>query len=337
MNSNRLGILQFITGFPAIADDPALAAMINNRLAQAGIHGYSPMPVPEASISYDDPLKRPHASVPPSQAQQPQQVRGDDMFQISLGPGISPSARTMLASELAVMYKRIASRIGTIEVPIYVYFVSAEGLGATIALYEPANTSITVTSIYYDAEMIRSIILNAFDAFGDQEMGLLIEELPGHTLAKELCLLIIQILIPGAKENPEKTAWLQHGLSEILAGSNIAQRFRLLIAQRSIENQIARLTSPSMLNSIFAEGYSSPSVLETANAQAYLMTAYLIKKSGSFEKGCKDVMAMIRLISEGSDFPAALKKVYNMNETEFEKGWKESGYWAIKQGSPYEW
>jgi tetratricopeptide (TPR) repeat protein len=337
MNSNRLGILQFISGFPAISDDPALAAMINNRLAQAGIAGYSARPVPDTQISYEDPAAGQATSAPANTAAPTGPVKGDDMFQITLGPGIDPSARTMLASELVRMYERIASRIGTINVPIFINFVSAEGLGATIALYEPQNTGITVTSIYYDSEMIRSIILSNFDALSEQEMGPLIEELPSHTLAKELTQLIIQIIVPGAKTNPEKTAWLQTGLSEILGGSQITLRYRLLIAGKSIDAKIARLTSTNMLNSIFAEGYSSPSVLETANAQAYLMTAFLAKKSGSLEKGCRDIMALIKMISEGADFPASLKKVYKMTEADFDKGWKESAYWAIKQGAPYQW
>lgn len=333
MNSNRLGMLMFLAGFPAINDDPALAAMVNNRLAQAGIEGFSPRDVPEASVAYEDP-----AGTTPAASSQPAAAgNSDGMFQITLGPGIDPSARTMLASELAAMYQRIASRIGTINVPIFINFVSAEGLGATIALYEPQNTGITVTSIYYDTEMIRSIILSNFDAFGDDELGRLIEEMPGHTLAKELTQLLVQIIVPGAKNEPEKTAWLQTGLAEILAGSKMTQRYRLLVAQKSIDAKFAKLTSTSMLNSIFAEGYSSPSVLETATAQAYLMCAFLIKKSGNFDKGCKDLMAMIKMISEGTDFPAALKKIYNLKEADFEKSWKESAYWAIKQGAPYEW
>lgn len=336
MNSNRLGMLQFLAGFPAIKDDPALAAMVTNRLAQAGIEGFSPMTVPEATISYEDPAAA-QATTGAAVAASAGPVLGDGMFQITLGPGIGPSARTLLASELGKMYERIASRIGTVNVPIFINFVSAEGLGATIALYEPQNTGITVTSIYYDADMIRSIILSNFDSFGDEELGLLIEELPGHTLAKELTQLLIQIIVPGAKTEPEKTAWLQTGLAEILAGSRITQRYRLLIAHKSIEAKIAKLTSTNMLNSIFAEGYSSPSVLETATAQAYLMTSFLAKKSGNLEKGCKDLMAMIKLISEGSDLAAALKKVYNLAESDFDKGWKESAYWAIKQGAPYEW
>ncbi|MEW6710863.1 MAG: hypothetical protein AB1403_13640, partial [Candidatus Riflebacteria bacterium] len=340
---NRLGILQFIAGFPAMGDDPALAAMINNRLAQAKVAGFEAKAVPETNVSYEDPASatKPENPVPaPANAAQPAAAgnqSGDGMFQITLGPGIDPSARTMLGSELVKMYERIASRIGGITVPIFINFVSAEGLGATIALYEPANTSVTVTSIYYDSEMIRSIIMSNFDAFGDEELGGLIEELPGHTLAKEVTQLLIQIIVPGAKTNPEKTAWLQTGLAEILAGSKITQRYRLLIAQKSIDNKIAKLTSTNMLNSIFAEGYSSPSVLETANAQAYLMAAYLAKKSGNLEKGCKDLMEMIKMISEGSDLAAALKKVYKLSEADFDKNWKESAYWAIKHGAPYEW
>lgn len=329
MNPNRIGILLFLAGFPALGDDPRLFAEVNNRLAAASLPGYSEIPVPE-------PL--PVAAQATSQPTQGAGgVSGDGKFQITLGPGIDSSARTILGSELAKMYERIASRIGTLSVPIFINFLSAEGLGPTIALYEPANTVVTVTTVYYDSEMIRNIILANFDALGDEEMGLLIEELPGHFLAGELTRLIIQILIPEAKSNRAATAWMQHGLAEILAASSITQRYRLLIAQKSIESASAKLVSANMLNSIFSEGYTSPSVFETATAQSYLMTSFLIKRSGTLERGCKNMMQMIEMVSKGTAFADALKHVFKIKESDFEKSWKESAYWAIKQAAPYEW
>ncbi|EKD84191.1 MAG: hypothetical protein ACD_39C00190G0001, partial [uncultured bacterium] len=253
------------------------------------------------------------------------------------GPGIDSSARTILGSELAKMYERIASRIGTLTVPIFINFISAEGLGPTIALYESANMVVTVTTVYYDAEMIRNIILANFDALGDDELGVLIEEFPGHLLAGEVTRLIIQILIPEAKTNRTASAWMQYGLAEILAASSISQRYRLLVAQKSIESAVAKLASSNMLNSIFSEGYSSPAVFETATAQAYLMTAFLIKRSGNLEKGCRDMMRMIELVSKGGVFADVLNQVFKISEADFDKGWKESAYWALKQGAPYEW
>jgi hypothetical protein len=235
------------------------------------------------------------------------------------------------------MYERIASRIGTLTVPIFINFISAEGLGPTIALYEPANTVVTVTTIYYDADMIRNIILANFDELGDDEMGPLIEELPGHLLAGELTRLIIQILIPEAKTNRTATAWMQHGMAEVLAASPISQRYRLLIAQKSIESGLAKLVSGNMLNSIFSEGYTSPSVFETATAQSYLMTCFLIKRTGSLERGCRDMMSLIEKVSKGTAFADALKQIFKISEADFEQSWKESAYWALKQGTPYEW
>jgi len=264
-------------------------------------------------------------------------VSGDGMFQITLGPGIDPSGRTLLASELNKMYERIASRIGTLSVPIFTNFISAEGMGPTIAMYDPQNTGIIVTTVYYDGDMIRNIILANFDALSEEELGPLIEEFPGHMLAGELTRLIIQILVPEAKANKNKTAWMQIGLAEILAGSKISQRYRMLVAQKSIEAGIAKLTSANMLNSIFAEGYTSPAVFETATSQAYLMAAFLVKRSGSIDKGSRDLMKLIELVSKGSELDPALKQVYQIGEAEFEKNWKEAAYWALKQGAPYEW
>ncbi len=338
-NPNRLDMLKFLSGFPALGDDIALFTEINNRLASAAVPGFMPMPVPEGSTA--TPLPQVTAP-PPAAAASPSAagsapVSGDGMFQITLGPGLDPSGRTMIAAELNKMYERIASRIGTLSVPIFVNFLSAEGLGPTIAMYEPQNTALTVTSAYYDSEMIRNIILSNFDALGDEEMGTLIEELPGHLLAGELTRLIIQILIPEAKTNKDRTAWMQIGLAEILAGSTMAQRYRMLIAQKSLEAKVAKLASANMINSIFAEGYTSPAVFETATAQAYLMTAFLVKKSGGLDKGCRDMMKLIELVSKGSEFGPALNQVFKISEADFEKSWTDAAYWALKQGAPYEW
>jgi hypothetical protein len=196
---------------------------------------------------------------------------------------------------------------------------------------------VTVTTVYYDSEMIRNIILANFDELSEEEMGPLIEELPGHILAGELTRLIIKILIPEAKTNRAATAWMQHGLAEILAASPISQRYRLLIAQRSIEKALAKLVSANMLNSIFSEGYTSPAVFETATAQAYLMTCFLVKRAGSLERGCRDMMRMIELVSKGTAFAEALQQIFKISEDDFERSWKESAYWALKQGTPYEW
>lgn len=331
MNPNRLSILQFLAGFPALGDDPALFAEINNRLASGSMAGFAAMPVPESTVASASPTPLPQSGG----GAQP--IVGDGMFQITLGPGIDPSGRTMIGSELNSMYERIASRIGTLSVPIFINFVSAEGLGPTIAMYEPQNTGITITTVYYDAEMIRNIILANFDALGDNELGPLIEEFPGHILAGELTRLIIQILIPEAKTNKNRTAWMQIGLAEILAASSISQRYRMLVAQKSIDAGVAKLVTANMLNSIFAEGYNSPPVFETATSQAYLMTAYLIKRSGSLEKGCREMMKMIELVSKGTELDAALNQVFKISEAEFEKNWKDAAYWAIKQGAPYQW
>ncbi len=335
-NPDRLDMLKFLSGFPALGDDSTLFAEVNNRLAKASVPGFMPMPVPEKSNATPLPQTCGNPVVAGS-ANGSAPVAGDGMFQITLGPGLDPSGRTMIATELNRMYERIASRIGTLSVPIFVNFLSAEGLGPTIALYEPQNTALTVTSAYYDSEMIRNIILSNFDALGDEEMGTLIEELPGHLLAGELTRLIIQILIPEAKANKERTAWMQIGLAEILAASPMAQRYRMLIAQKSLESRVAKLASANMLNSIFSEGYTSPAVFETATAQAYLMVAYLIKKSGNLEKGCTEMMKLIELVSKGSEFGAALNQVFKISEADFEKSWIDAAYWALKQGAPYEW
>ncbi len=331
-NPNRLGILQFLSGFPAITDDPHLAALINNRLAKAGIKGYTARTVPEKKN-----VQSAQANSNVAGSTDTPQANPESIFQIKLAPNIDESARNLLFAELSKLYKKAAAFLGTVSGPVFINLVSAEGMGPTIALYEPQNKSITVTSNYFDSEVLRSIILTGFEAIGEDEVGALIEDYPAQVLGRELIQLIIQAIIPKARENPEKSAWLQMGLAELVAGRSSAIRYRLLIANKSISDKLAKFTSEKMMNSIFAEGYSSPAVLDTAIAQAYLMTAFLVKKAGSLDKGCRAVMKMIEQVSAGVTFADSLKGIFGLTETEFEQGWKDAAYWALKQGAAYQW
>jgi hypothetical protein len=258
-------------------------------------------------------------------------------FKISLGPNIDESGRAMIHGELTEMYSRIASRIGGIKEPVNVRFISAENMGPMVANYDTKKDLITVTSNYYDKDMIRNIVLANFNAFTEEEVTSLIEEYPKHLLASALCRYMINHIDSNAKDADSKNYWMKLGLAEILAGSRYTLRYRLLVAQKSIDTQMAKLSSLNMINSIFTEGYTTPAIIETATAQSYLMTSYLIKKSGGLGKGCKQMMTFISKISEGSDFDSAIKEVFNTSSNDFDKGWKEAAAWAMQQGAPYEW
>jgi hypothetical protein len=111
----------------------------------------------------------------------------------------------------------------------------------------------------------------------------------------------------------------------------------MLIAQKSLESKVAKLASANMINVIFSEGYTSPAVFETATAQSYLMTSFLVKRSGNLEKGCRDMMKLIDAVAKGAEFSVALNQIYNISLADFEKSWTDAAYWALKQGAPYEW
>lgn len=329
LNPNRLGIIQFLSGFPAVLEDRTLSAQIGNRLAKAGVKGYSKKLVPKPVEA-----KQPHNI---AQINNQAQSSGAGIFQITLGNTISPAARGMMTADLQKLYAQVSPYIGKVKVPIFINLVSADGMGDTIAMYEPANTAITVTSTYFDSEALRTIINSGLEGLSEQEIGGLVNDFPTHVLARELVQLMIQIIIPNAKTNPEPSEWLQIGLAEILAGSPKVLRYKLLVANKSIEKKFAKLASAKMLNSIFAEGYSSPAVLDTASAQAYLMTSFLIKKSGGLKKGCGSVINLIRELSDGKDFATSLKNIFGLSNDEFTKGWRKAAFWALQQAVPYKW
>ena len=332
MNPNRIDVLRFFIALPVLEqEDKNLYAQINNKLSEFS-QGFISMKVPERIIPKQENKKEVAPGITDSGAPV---ILGN--FKISLGANIDESGRAMILGELNEMYTRIASRIGGIKEPVNVRFVSAENLGPMIARYDSAKDLITVTSNYYDKDMIRNIILANFDAFTEEEITSVIEEYPKHLLASALGKYMIDHIYPNAKNADSKNYWMKAGLSEILAGSRYTLRYRLLVAQKSIENQMAKLSSINMLNSIFTEGYTTPAINETATAQSYLMTSYLVKKSGGLGKGCKQMMNLISKTSDGADVDSSIKEVFSVTSSDFDKGWREAASWAMQQGAPYEW
>ena len=331
LNPNRIDVLRFFIALPVLeSEDKNLYAQINNKLSEIS-KGFISMKVPERVV--EQPEKKKEVAPGIAMAGAPV-VHGN--FKVTLGENINPNGKTVILNELNEMYNRIASRIGTIKEPVNIKLVSAEKLGPMIVNYDVAKDLITITTNYYDTEMIRNIIVANFDALSDEELNSLIEEYSGHLLASALSRYMINHICPNAKILNSKNYWMEVGLSEILAGSHYTQRYRMLVAQKSINNQSARLSSTNMLNSIFTESYTTPAIYETATAQSYLMTCYLVKKEG-LGKGCKKMIELITNVSSGKDFESALQETFNMNINNFEKGWKEAATWALQQGSPYEW
>ena len=49
------------------------------------------------------------------------------------------------------------------------------------------------------------------------------------------------------------------------------------------------------------------------------------------------MIELISSVSSGEDFDASLKNAFKISKVDFDKGWRDAAYWAMKQGSPYEW
>ena len=329
LNPNRIDVLRFFVALPVLEqEDRNLYAHINNKLCELS-QGFTRMKVPDRIVKQKQEIKKETAIEVGAPV-----VSGN--FKIALGAGIDARGRILMLEELNAMYSKIAPKIGTIKEPVNVRFVSAENLGPTVVVYNVEKDMITVTSNFYDSEMIREIIVSNFDSFSEEELTSIMEEYPRHLLGAALARYMINHIYPQAKDTSSGVYWMQIGLSEILAGSSAVQRYRLLLAQRSINSQAAKLSSLNMINSIFTEGYSTPAIFETATAQSYLMTCYLVKKHG-LAKGCKKMMELISKVSSSSSFDSAVNELFNISSNEFDKGWREAAAWAMSQGAPYEW
>ncbi len=331
LNPYHIDILRFFIALPMLEkEDKTLYARINNKLSELS-QGFIAMKVPEKIINQSVDNNKPVSSFADAGAPI---VYGN--FKFTLGEGIDSNGKDVLLDELNVMYNRIASKIGNIKEPVNIKLVSAENLGPMIVSYDVKKDLITVTSNYYDSEMVSNIVRANLDALSEEEYSELIEQYPGHLLASALSRYLINHICVNAKNAESKNYWMQIGLSEILAGSKYTQRYRLLVANKSLESKAAALASSNMINNVFAENYTTPAMIETATAQSYLMTCFLVKKSG-LGKGCKKMIELISKVSDGSDFDTSLKDVFNQSFADFDKGWRDAAIWAIQQGSPYEW
>jgi hypothetical protein len=338
-NPNRLDMLEFLAQFEELEQDETLLTQIRQHLAQARDRAAAAM-----AISLNESEALPQGEVTSTVATAAPTAKGkvlaaDERFVISAGEGVDQGVFTAINTELVRVYGIMSAELGEVGKPIAVNVVSAEGQGPLIAAPDASGDGVLVTTNFYDPEMVQNIIMANFDKLSDAELYPLIEEYPGNILATELARKMISHMVPEFDGRKGENAWMQSGLADILAAntsSPLVLRYRLLVAYQSIGNKTSALTSTNSLNAIFSDSYASPAVYETAKAQAYLMTAFLIKKNG-YEKGVQDMMELIRQTSKGTDFGDAVKSLFGVSKEDFESSWKEAAYWALLQGTPYEW
>ncbi|MDD3001044.1 MAG: tetratricopeptide repeat protein [Candidatus Riflebacteria bacterium] len=338
-NPNRIDMLKFLAGFPAIEQDQELFKEISMRIQSASNEGNIFAKSEGISNAEQLPPINNASSTQATPSAPGTPTTQDSRFLVTAGQGVDAKDFTMITTELSRVYGIISAEIGDVKKPININVSSAEGIGPLIVADDPKTGGILVTTNFNDQDMIQNIILANFDKFSDTELYPLLDEYPGNLLAAEIAKKVINQIIPESAEAKNKNYWMQSGFADILAAntsSPLVLRYRLLVAQKSIESKVAALTSANSLNAIFSDSYASPAVFETARAQAYLMTAHLIKKLG-YQQGSQSMLELIKQTSKGADFSDSLKKLFGITEEEFEKSWKEAAYWALLQGTPYEW
>jgi hypothetical protein len=338
-NPNRLDMLEFLAQFEELEQDETLLTQIRQHLAQARDRAAAAM-----AISLNESEALPQGEGASTATTTAPTAKGkvlaaDERFVISAGAGVDQGVFAAINTELVRVYGIMSAELGEVGRPIAVNVVSAEGQGPLIAAPDASGSGIVVTTNFYDPEMVQNIIVANFDKLSDAELYPLIEEYPGNILATEVARQMIALMVPEFDGRKGENAWMQSGLADILAASTsspLVLRYRLLVAHQSIGNKTSALTSTNSLNAIFSDSYASPAVYETAKAQAYLMTAYLVKKNG-YQKGVQDMLELIRQTSKGADFADTAQKLFGVKPGDFDSLWKEAGYWALLQGTPYEW
>lgn len=338
-NPNRIDMLKTIVKFPALEQDEELFKEISKRIADSASDASELVKANKVEDAEVLPSDNKKSNKGNKKSNGGKAKSGTTKFNIVSNTGFEESYEAMFKSEISRIYGILADAIGDAKEPIEIDIQSSEGKGPLIATTNNEGM-ILVTSNFYDTSMVQNIIVANVDNFSDAELYPLIEEYPGSVLASEIAKKMIRQIVPESRKSKEKNFWMQIGLSDILASVTSEQsltiRYRLVLANKSINEKTAALTSINSLNVLCSDTYASPAVSETARAQAYLMTAYLIKKVG-FKQGCQNMIELIKQTSNNVEFPVALQKVFGISEKDFEKKWKESAEWALSNGAPYEW
>jgi tetratricopeptide (TPR) repeat protein len=334
MNTNQLTLLEQVIGMPALLDDPDLAGKIRTRLAAAGVSDVVPaVAAGPTSPAGGDFGEDPGTALPGD--------AGDGAvsgaFRVEMAAGLPPHWRDDLLALLNDVHAQISQFLGPLTEIAFVNLVPAAGMGSQVAMYDADNNSLMVTGLVFDPGTMRVFVEAEKPWMGENQLAHYLFNLPGHQLGRELALMMILRQIPRTAGSVDAATWLVNGLAEASSGRSEVLGAKLGATQRHLANNTAKLLGIEQLNDIFTEGYSGPQVLETAQVQAYLMVAFLLKKSGARVDGSRTVLEMIKEVAGGEPIDRALRKHFKIGANEFESGWKEAAFWALKQGTPYEW
>jgi len=280
-------------------------------------------PQPVAAVMPEFPMTGPSAS--------------SARFSIKSAIGTAPSLPGIMLQTLEMTMNRLESRLGSLKAPLAVHLVPVSAMGSSIARFFPDKNTLVISALYTDLGAVRSWIATEYPTADEESSMILSQALPGFELARELSRAILFGRAPKAFAPENHAIWLQTGISEILGGSDDVTKFLLQTVQSRIASDETQLVQLDKVDDLLADASASIAVRDTARAQAYLTTAFLVKKKPDFTQGIAAAISLLEKLGSGVSLTAALQDVFQMPRDQFESGWKESAFWSLRQGVPYEW
>ncbi|HOY65342.1 MAG TPA: hypothetical protein PLP29_00555 [Candidatus Ozemobacteraceae bacterium] len=258
-------------------------------------------------------------------------------FALKSADGTAPTLPGVIMQSLETTMNRLEPRLGNPKEPVTVHLVPVSAMGSAVARYYPDQDILAVSALYADIGAVRSWIATEYPDAGEETSVLLSQALPGHELARELTRALLHRRAPKAFEPENQGLWLQAGVAEILGGSDDVVKHLLQSVQARIASDEAQLVTLEKVDGILADPAATIAARDTARAQAYLMAAFLVKKKADFPSGIASAIQLFERLGAGKKLDAAIPDVFQMQRAQFDSGWKESAFWSLRQGVPYEW
>ncbi len=366
MNPDHVTVLNALTAIPALSRDPVLAQQIMTRLSAAEQAAQEnpalPQPdLPEADDGKPTPLppdptreeEAPPVSTSPAPTPAPATSQpvaavmpefpmtgpsvSSARFSIKSAAGTAPSLPGIMMQTLEMTMNRLEPRLGALKAPLAVHLVPVSAMGSSVARFFSEKNALVISALYTDLGAIRSWIATEYPTADEESSMILSQALPGFELARELSRALLYARAPKAFEPENHAIWLQAGISEILGGSDDVTKFLLQTVQARIASDEAQLVQLDKVDGLLNDTAASIAARDTARAQAYLTTAFLVKKKPDFTQGIAAALTLLEKLGSGVSLTTALQEVFQMPRDQFESGWKESAFWSLRQGVPYEW
>jgi len=372
LNPNRLMILREIADTPILDVDPELAMNVANRIKRS----LPQTPKSELSqpaktqLKVKAPLKQQTAALPSVQptgeipaTQIPQssftnqpgstsQMPSDNQapavmsvassssgprFKIESPSDVSPETTKSLEEALNNSMDKVESLLGFRGKTVFVQLSSKPVAGSRVAHFDWNNNKLLLSTVYFDQNQLTSLIAQERPDIDPEKLFRFIQNYPHQILTEELSEAVLAQRIKNLKTALPNVAWMVKGLGQIIGGDNDVLHDRLLFTQNLIASGQATLLSPETVNKLFSATSCLPAEILNAYTHSYLIAAFLLKKKENFTDAVKSFLKLIDEVCQGKPFEKALLSTFGLSKEAFESGWKDSAFWCLQQGIPFEW